>query len=649
MHSEQIVILIPYILSAIISIATGLYVSRKGDNPGTRPFVVMALAEGGWTITYIMQLLSNQLAVKLYWNNMQFLGAVIVPLAYFLFSMEITGRKVQPGSLWRKILFGTGILIVVFIWTDGIHHLFRTDPRFMFGLPFTYMVFDDGPLFFLFTIYSYGLIGITCFLLAAGLIYSSRLYRFQIGTVLIGVMIPWLGAIFSNVNLIPFKLHDIVPLIFGLSNLIIAWALLKHKLFDILPMARNTIVEKMQDGVLLLDAQRRVVDYNQALGVIFNCPVAQAVGKPVNFLSEELAALDFNEIKQSQSKVEQVIHTPNGELNFEISVSRLKDSGGGKSILLLFRDETARKSMEEELKKSVSLMDATIQSTAEAILVLDSKQNIIAVNQQYLRLFHLPEKWAAIEDPQARFARVLSKVKEPKWYERRSNQLLEDLNYECTDKFEMADGRVIEREGRPYIVGNKTIGRLYTYMDITKRNKAEEKLEYFALTDPLTELSNRRNFFSVAQKEFERAVRYQHALSILLFDIDRFKSINDTYGHITGDRVLQTVGGFIKDHLREVDLIARFGGDEFVILLPESDSESALQTAERLRQSISELKIASNSEMISVTLSIGVASLDFEIDSMLDTVLDRADRGLNLAKQKGRNQVYVWKSPVDPL
>ncbi len=168
------------------------------------------------------------------------------------------------------------------------------------------------------------------------------------------------------------------------------------------------------------------------------------------------------------------------------------------------------------------------------------------------------------------------------------------------------------------------------------------EVNQLAVTDPLTRLFNRRYFFNLARVELERARRYGHHLSIIMLDIDLFKRVNDTYGHLGGDEVLVHVSETIRNTLRQVDLAARYGGEEMVILLPETDLDSAHKTAERLCQAIHDLKVQFNGQEISVTVSVGVSS--FENQNFIDVskMLDQADQAMYHAKESGRNRVVTW-------
>ena len=179
-------------------------------------------------------------------------------------------------------------------------------------------------------------------------------------------------------------------------------------------------------------------------------------------------------------------------------------------------------------------------------------------------------------------------------------------------------------------------------LEIEVRKRAEIELERLARTDPLTGIYNRRYFFELAQKEFARAQRYDFPLSVMMFDIDHFKRINDTHGHFTGDQVLRAVAGIIRESMREVDIFARYGGEEFVMLLPETGIADARKSAERLRAMVENKVIDTDSGEIQITASIGLASLDGKVD-LLERLLDFADVAMYGAKQKGRNRVNVWE------
>jgi diguanylate cyclase (GGDEF)-like protein len=158
--------------------------------------------------------------------------------------------------------------------------------------------------------------------------------------------------------------------------------------------------------------------------------------------------------------------------------------------------------------------------------------------------------------------------------------------------------------------------------------------EHAALTDPLTGLANKRHFRDQGKREEAVARRYGRPLALIIADIDRFKAVNDTYGHLTGDEVLKSVAGVLSRCVRGADLLARWGGEEFVVLCPATGLEEASTLAERIRAAVE-----AHHGPVPITISLGVAALAKEED--LEAALDRADRALLRAKEQGRNQVQV--------
>jgi len=177
--------------------------------------------------------------------------------------------------------------------------------------------------------------------------------------------------------------------------------------------------------------------------------------------------------------------------------------------------------------------------------------------------------------------------------------------------------------------------------DITERKALQLTIERQAQVDYLTGLSNRRHFINEGEAELARATRYKKPLSLMMLDIDFFKLVNDTYGHKTGDFVLQRLSELFKEALREIDIIGRLGGEEFAILLPETELEKAIEVAERVRQLVESAEIALEIGLpLRATISIGVATLNgSEIN--IDMLLHQADQALYEAKKGGRNKVCI--------
>lgn len=219
-----------------------------------------------------------------------------------------------------------------------------------------------------------------------------------------------------------------------------------------------------------------------------------------------------------------------------------------------------------------------------------------------------------------------------------SNQISKGAN----ELFWRADGSSfpIEYLSTPIVEDNEVTGAVVVFHDITERKKTEEQLKRMATLDGLTGIANRRHFMDCAEAEYHRARRFSHPLSALMLDADHFKEVNDTHGHGTGDTVLQALAATCREQIRDMDLIGRMGGEEFAILLLETDLDRACEVAERIRTAAERLSIEADTGTVSFTVSIGVAALIHD-DQSFEMLIDRADKVLLDAKRDGRNRVLV--------
>jgi diguanylate cyclase (GGDEF)-like protein/PAS domain S-box-containing protein len=185
---------------------------------------------------------------------------------------------------------------------------------------------------------------------------------------------------------------------------------------------------------------------------------------------------------------------------------------------------------------------------------------------------------------------------------------------------------------------------LETFLDITQMKLLQKELETLATTDSLTGIYNRRHFIELMEKEISRAQRSRTPLSIAMIDIDYFKRINDAHGHPVGDSVIKALVAIFKDDLRPYDFLGRLGGEEFAIAMIECDLQEAFTVSERLRERVMNHIIKADCQEINMTISVGVAELSEDVGSF-ESIFNRADEALYLAKSLGRNRVE--KSPVE--
>ena len=213
---------------------------------------------------------------------------------------------------------------------------------------------------------------------------------------------------------------------------------------------------------------------------------------------------------------------------------------------------------------------------------------------------------------------------------------VELLNYSRDGEEFWIDTNIVPlRDAHGRVTHFATIGR-----DLSATRQLQQELRLMASTDPLTGLLNRRRFLEQAEKEFLRSRRYRHELAAVMLDIDHFKAINDTHGHFVGDQVLIALSRAAENLLRDIDILCRWGGEEFVILMPETPLAGAAILAERLREVLARLAVDTTAGPLHFTISAGVAARG-ECDAGLTDILQRADTALYAAKDHGRNRIQV--------
>lgn len=189
--------------------------------------------------------------------------------------------------------------------------------------------------------------------------------------------------------------------------------------------------------------------------------------------------------------------------------------------------------------------------------------------------------------------------------------------------------KILDKHGEAY----RMIG---THKDITEERELTDKLQKLAREDSLTNLNNRRAFYEIAMQEIERSNRYENPLTLLMLDIDHFKIVNDTWGHNFGDQVLKEMADIFKECVREIDYVFRLGGEEFGIILPETNESNGELLAERIREMISGIEFNAGHEAVTnITISIGVA--EYEEPLNIDELMECADKALYYSKENGRN------------
>jgi diguanylate cyclase (GGDEF)-like protein/PAS domain S-box-containing protein len=414
----------------------------------------------------------------------------------------------------------------------------------------------------------------------------------------------------------------------------------------------QTQQETSQDAILVVDERERIISYNrrfvELLGVPEELvtqgadgPVLAFVTKQVADPEEFLARVRYLYEHKTKTSIEE-IHLKDGTIIDRYSAPMTGEDGKYYGRVWYMRDVTAKKHNEQMMRESEEKFRGLIEQSLVGIAMIEEGK-FSYINRKFAEIFsygideimRLGPTDTAVDDDKSIITGVMrDRLK--------SEGEGAEFTFRGLDKF----GAVVNIEGRCARMnfGGK-LALMFIILDITDRIRAEHEVQILqarlreqAIRDPLTGLFNRRYLDEVIMSEMARAERGRYPLSLVMCDIDHFKIINDNYGHLAGDEVLRAFSRLIKQYSRGGDIICRYGGEEFLLVLPGMTREGAIARAEQLRLAFAAALMSYNATIIRATASFGVATYPadgYDIDELIAT----ADKALYTAKQSGRNRV----------
>jgi diguanylate cyclase (GGDEF)-like protein/PAS domain S-box-containing protein len=293
--------------------------------------------------------------------------------------------------------------------------------------------------------------------------------------------------------------------------------------------------------------------------------------------------------------------------------------------------------------ESLSLLKATLESTADGILVVNTQGIITSYNQKFRKMWGIPDYVLANREDEKAVSYVLNNLKDPTLFVEKLKTLYENPDSDCFDEIELKDGRIFERYSIPQKMGSKVVGRVFSFRDVTERKLMEQQLLYQATHDSLTSLPNRSLLYDRINESIKIAKRHRYLIGICLFDLNRFKGINDSLGHEAGDMLLQMVAKRMQGIIRETDTLARLGGDEFVLLVTELNDQSEMVSIIERCLSIFNEPFKVYHHMISTSASMGISVFPTH-GSTSQELLKYADAAMYYAKGEG-HKGYKFYGP----
>jgi diguanylate cyclase (GGDEF)-like protein/PAS domain S-box-containing protein len=416
------------------------------------------------------------------------------------------------------------------------------------------------------------------------------------------------------------------------------------------------LAHDLKDGVYISTTSGRILDANRAFLEMLGVKTLEDLEKiSANdlFVDPEARRREMELLSRQGSIREfefQVRRPDGGVITVLDACSAVHDDASGETVFYgILVDISERKSAADVLAQTNSLLNATLESTADGILVVDLAGRVQTYNHKFLEMWRVPAELARNGEDQQLLAHVAEQLKDADAFQRKVKALYEAPDAESYDEVEFKDGRVFERFSTPQRLGERPVGRVWSFRDVTARKTAELRLVHDAFHDSLTSLPNRSLFTDLLARSIGRARRRaDYHFALLFLDIDRFKVVNDSLGHMIGDQLLVAIARRLERCVRPGDTVARLGGDEFTVLLDDiTDASDATRVADRIQREL-QLPFNISGQEVFTSASIGIA-LSKSGYERPDDLLRDADIAMYRAKALGKARYEMFDAEMHAL
>jgi diguanylate cyclase (GGDEF)-like protein/PAS domain S-box-containing protein len=668
-------------ISALISAYIAYQAVRRRGVPAASALFLLIIAVLEWVLFLALGLTTSDMETRILLGKIAYMGEICAPSLLFVFILEYLEF---PGWLtWRNavLLAVFPVVMLVLMWTNNSHGLIWNT-----GSPdlvnHSLLVYDWGPFGYVKIVYDDILILFGMGLLIRAYQRGQKEAASRFSLILLSALLPLLAGLLDLAHVKVIPQIPLSPVAYSVSGLFLAYGIFRARFFSLLPIARDLLIEDMRDGVLVLDGKNRVVDINRAGQKIMGVSAESIIGKSAEALPDGWPAAVMLDASQPTVRREMQVEQPI-PLYLDLQITPI--SSRNKKIvgrLIVFRDNTVRKKNELELSRR-----------AEEFLVINRISTIITSGLDLDHVLKILHEQCSLVVPSdvfyvALYEEVTDLIHLPLYFEREyQSHPPRDLHEQpgltghiiqtkqtlyIPDVFKQESsipslvrmgGDELTRSfiGIPLILRDKVIGvmsvqsyepnaysinqvRLLEAVAMQAAIAIENarlygEVQRLAIVDELTGVYNFRGLMELGRREVERSRRFSRPLTALFFDIDGFRNFNNIYSHATGNLVLEAVADRCRSVLRSVDILARYGGDEFVILLPETDVSTALGIARRLSEEVALTRVKTSHGELSITISLGVARLKENMRT-IGSLIDHANRAEHRAKEKG-NTVAV--------
>ena len=636
--------IIIFLLGIIASISTIIYLFKKKPFKNYKLAIILFIGFILWIAGYGLEILSIFFKLKLLFSKLEYLGIVCIPVAFFLLTLDFSGYR-EDFTIKEKILISIiPALTLIFASTNEFHKLIWSaiNENVSFGAPME--IIKYGLFFWIWTFYSYFLLLISYFFLIKTYLIKFKIFKLQSLTLIIALTIPFIINALYIFKISKIFYYDPTPIALVFSSFVLLYGIIKLKIGNIIPFIYNNDVENLNGSVIVINTNDKILYINDAAKEIFGENYQGLVGKDLKLIWNDYFNYKEDLINNFGTFELKNIIKNNPENYYKIYIKpNLNKKKEILNIEIIFENVTEKRLLENKIKESEERFKNVFNSSPIGIIILNSDGYIIDANKtaldilgiysindieklNFFNLFNLPSdfKNKLNENQHIRYE-VKLKFK----------KLLHKFSFKSYKKGIIFLDILISLLNIPNIKDSE--GYLLYIQDITERKEDENRIIYLSFHDGLTNLYN-RSFFEEEIKRLD--VERQFPISIVVVDINGLKLVNDTYGHSYGDILLKKTTQKLIECFRKEDIIARWGGDEFIVLLSRTPAEVAFDIINRVKSICDKEKVFN----IPLNISIGVSSKVNESQDINDVIKEAESNMIKnklITKESAHNAIIV--------
>jgi diguanylate cyclase (GGDEF)-like protein/PAS domain S-box-containing protein len=585
-----------YFLIALLAVPIAMILILRKKKPFSSYKVGYLLFAGCtyWLLFYILELSSRSLQFKIIWSQLQYLGIATVPITLFILTLYFSGYRNCLNIKINSLLAIIPIIALAFIFSNGTHHLFWKETSLVSAGKYFLMEIKYGIVFYIFAGYIYSLIIISFVVLIKTLIQKIKLFRLQSIILISALSITSLSNILYVLRLLPFKNFDITPIALTISSVLLTYGIVYLKIGNIIPLKQMPKIDDKKDFSVIINNQNMLLSISPLGLKILNMDLQSIIGKDIKEAIPGAKKFIEMEFSDTQEKDTVSITYDQSEEVFDVNLTPLIENN--KSVtgkIFILKNITEKIKMQKALEESEKRYRSIFENSLDGIYQSTPDGKYIDANPALIKMLGYESK-----------EELFSKnIKTDIYYSEKDRPDIESRNEPFETMLKKKNGAKIwvEINSRAVIVNGVPQYIEGIVRNIDSRKISEERIKYLSFHDHLTGLYNRYFF----EEELIRLdSKRLYPTSLILADINGLKLINDAFGHKKGDEIIIAAAKIFKQCFRKEDIVSRWGGDEFSMILPNTDEQTALNIADRIQKKFSDSFI----DNFELSLSFGVST-----------------------------------------